>query len=377
MRVGLDGTPLLGPRTGIGRYTEGLVEGLLGGNLEGSLEGNEDGPDEVVVTAFTWRGAEPLTRDRAVEVRYRRAPARLLQSTWAAVEWPPVELLTGRLDVFHGTNYVLPPTRRAAGVVTVHDLSFLHHADTVQPATLRFRALVPRSVRRAGAVCVLSETLADEVCDAYEVPPDRVVVTRPGVAEGFHRAQPADPAWLAARGLPSEFAVFVGSREPRKGLPVLLDAWARLWRQGQAPPLCLVGPPGWGPALDLSGLPPEAVCVPGFLATEDLPDVLASARLLAMPSRYEGFGIPPLEALATGTPVVVSDLPVFRENLGDLARYAEPGSVESLTEELRAALAEGTGSDAERARRREHAAAFTWQACARAARSAYALALTR
>ncbi|MGB8652507.1 MAG: glycosyltransferase family 1 protein [Mycobacteriales bacterium] len=363
MRIGLDGTPLLGPRTGIGRYVEGLLEGLRGG------------ADELVLTAFTWRGAEPLAHARDVEVRHRRAPARLLQRSWGALSWPPVELLTGRLDVFHGTNYVLPPSRRAAGVVTVHDLSFLHHADTVEAATLRFRELVPRSLQRARAVCVLSETLAAEVCDQYGVPPEQVVVTRPGVGEGFRSAQPAGADWLAARGLPPDFAVFVGSREPRKGLPVLLQAWARLWHEGAAPPLCLVGPPGWGPALDLSGLPAEAVRVPGFLPAEDLPAVLASARLLAMPSRYEGFGIPPLEALATGTPVVVSDLPVFRENLGALARYAAVGDVDSLTEALRATLAEGTGSDAERARRREHAAAFTWEACARAARTAYALAL--
>ena len=362
MRIGLDGTPLLGPRTGIGRYVEGLLTGLA------------DGPDELVLTAFTWRGAEPLDAIPGVRVRHRRAPARLLQRSWETLSWPPTEMLCGPVDVFHGTNYVLPPSRRAAGVVTVHDLSFLHHADTVERATLRFQQLVPRSLARARAVCVLSETLATEVCDQYGVARDRVVVTRPGVGPAFTAAEPAPADWLEARGLPPEYAVFVGSREPRKGLPVLLQAWARLWNEGAAPPLCLVGPPGWGRAVDLSGLPAEAVRIPGFLLDADLPAVLASARLLAMPSRYEGFGIPPLEALATGTPVVVSDLPVFRENLGTHARYAAVGDADALAEALHAVLAAGPGTASDRQARRDHAATFTWQACAAAARTAYALA---
>jgi glycosyltransferase involved in cell wall biosynthesis len=366
MRIGLDATPLLGSRTGIGRYVEELVAGLA----------RVAPQDERVLTAFTVRGAAALADVPDAEVRSRRAPARLLQQAWLRGSWPPVELLSGRVDVFHGTNFVLPPLRRARGVVTVHDLSFLHHADTVEAATLRFRELVPRSVARAGAVCVLSPAMGEEVQEAYGVPADRLVVTAPGVGPAFRTAVPASAAWLAERGLPAQFALFVGSREPRKGLPDLLQAWARLWREGGAPPLCLVGPPGWGPALDVSGLPPEAVVLPGFVPSADLPTVVASAQLLAMPSRYEGFGIPPVEALATGTPVVVSDLRVLRDNLGDCARYAPVGDVEALAEALRLTLAEGRGTAAEQDRRRARVAGLTWDACASAARSAYQLALS-
>ena len=366
MRIGLDATPLLGSRTGIGRYVEELVQGLARVAPE----------DDRVLTAFTVRGAAPLADVPGVEVRHRRAPARLLQRSWQTLGWPPVEVLSGRVDVFHGTNFVLPPLRRARGVVTVHDLSYLRHADTVEAATLRYRELVPQSVRRASAVCVLSAAMAEEVQEEYGVAEDLIVVTSPGVGAGFLTAEPASPAWLAERGLPTRFALFVGSREPRKGLPVLLEAWARLWRTGAAPPLCLVGPPGWGPALDVSGLPAQAVVLPGFLSSEDLPRVVASADLLAMPSRYEGFGIPPIEALAAGTPVVVSDLRVMRDNLGPHARYAAVGDAESLADALQAALRDGRGSEADRAARREQVAGFTWDACALAARRAYSLALS-
>ena len=365
MRVGLDGTPLLGRRTGIGRYVEELVRGL-------ALVAPED---ERVLTAFTVRGAAPLHDVSGVRVHHRRAPARLLQHGWQRASWPPVELLSGRVDVFHGTNFVLPPLRRARGVVTVHDLSYLRHADTVEATTLRLRALVPQSLRRASVVCVLSNAMAVEVQQEYGVPAEQLVITPPGVSPAFTTAVPASAAWLASKGLPERFALFVGSREPRKGLPSLLAAWARLWQEGETPPLCLVGPPGWGPGLDVTALPPEAVVLPGYLSQEDLPRVVASAQLVAMPSRYEGFGIPPVEALAAGTPVVVSDLDVMRANLGDQARYAAVGDVDALAAALRTTLSEGRGSAADQAARRSQVARFTWAACAQAAHGAYQLAL--
>lgn len=360
MRLGVDGTPLLGARTGVGRYVRGLLSGLQGG------------PEEVVLTAFTWRGGAPLADVPDVLVRHRRLPARALRAAWEHASWPPLEAVCGAVDVFHATNYVLPPARGAAGVLSVHDLAYLHHADTVRPVTRRLQREVPRALQRARAVCVLSETVAGEVVEAYGVPRGDVFVTRPGVDEAFRTAARAEPAWLAARGLPSEYAVFVGSREPRKGLPVLLAAWRLLRQRGEVPPLCLVGPPGWGPELDLAGLPADAVVLPGYLHDEDLPALLASAQLLVMPSRYEGFGIPPLEALATGTPVVVSDLPVFRENLADQASYVSLGDVEALTHTLAATLTAGRGDASVQHRRREHTRPFTWAACATSARAAYA-----
>ena len=141
MRIGLDATPLLGPRTGVGRYTGELVRELAAGG------------DDVVATAFTFRGTDRL-RDAvpaSVEVRARRMPARLLREVWRRTELPPVSWSTGRVDLFHATNFVLPPVGRAAGVVTVHDLSFLRTRDAVDAASRAYRELVPRSIGRAGA----------------------------------------------------------------------------------------------------------------------------------------------------------------------------------------------------------------------------------
>ncbi len=340
MRVGIDATPLLGRRTGVGTYVAGLLDGLA------ALAD----PPEVVRTAFTWR-QNPYGR---------RFPARLLQQLWLRGSWPPGELLTGPVDVFHGTNYVLPPLRRAAGVLSVHDLTYLRHADTVTAATLRYRTLVPRACARGAHVLTLTSTVAGEVASEYGLPGSRVHVARPGVSPAWFSASAPSADWLATRGLPREYLVFVGTAEPRKNLPVLLAALSP-----DLPPLVVAGPPGWGPAVEAS----PRVVVPGYLSGADLRAVVAGAAALVLPSRYEGFGLPPLEALACGTPAVVSDLPVFREVLGPYASYASPGDPDALRAAIHTALDAGRGTG------RAHAAEFTWTRCASEALAAYEQAL--
>jgi glycosyltransferase involved in cell wall biosynthesis len=385
VKVGLDATPLLGPRTGIGRYVEALARGLAGS------AGAE--PEEVALIPFSWRGTRDLpgTGIGGPRVRYgrRRVPARLLQTAWASLPWPPVEWLAGPIDVFHATNFVAPPARRAATVVTVHDLTYLRYPEMVTPATVRYRELVPRALRRGAVVCTPTAAVAAEVAEAYGLPPERLVVTPLGVGPAWRQASPPDPAWLAARNLPGRYLLFVGSREPRKNLATLLAAYRELLAgRVQAvrptaagtpgpdgvPPLVLVGPPGWGEALDLAGLPPEAVHTLGYLAEDDLARVVAGAATLAFPSWYEGFGLPALEALACGTPVVAADLPALREVLGDQVELVPPGDAAALAAALARTL-EDPGGDPARAARRARAAGFTWETCAQATLAAYRLAL--
>jgi len=362
MRVGLDATPLLGRRTGIGRYVAGLTAGL---------QSLPDRPD-VVLTAFTWRGASALRDEPGTTVATRRAPARLLQHAWQRLGVPPVEWLCGPVDVFHATNFVLPPTRRAAGVVTIADLSFVRHADTVSDATLRYRTLVPLSLRRADVVCAITATLAEEIAEQYGVERDRISVTTLGVGDEWFATSPPDAAARRALGLPDDYVAFVGTQEPRKNLPVLLEAYRALLAEDPGfPPLVLVGPPGWGPALDASGLPPGAVVVPGFLDDAALRGVVAGAKALVLPSRYEGFGLPPLEALACGTPVVVSDLAPLREVLGAWATYVAVDDVDALAAGLGHVVRAGRGGFGAEEGRRAQARQHTWQRCAEQTLAAY------
>jgi glycosyltransferase involved in cell wall biosynthesis len=360
-RVVLDATPLLGPRTGVGRYVENLVRELA---ALGSLD--------LVATAFTLRGAGalPAAVPPAVRVRHRPAPARALQAAWDRLELPPVEWLAGRADVVHGTNFVLPPLRRAAGVLTVHDLSYLRYPETVSAASLRYRTLVPRGLRRAAVVLTPSHAVAAEVRAEYGLG-DRVRATPLGVDEAWFTAVPMPAAELTERGLPPRYLLFVGTVEPRKGLPALLAALRLLHDDDpDTPPLVLAGPPGWGPALEPAGLPAGAVVPAGYLETADLRRLVAGASLLAYPSLYEGFGLPPLEAFAAGVPVVASDLPVIREVTGELAALAPVGDEVALAEALRTALAKPAAAADLRARARR----FTWAACAARTAEAYELA---
>ncbi len=354
MRIGLDATPLLGRRTGVGRYTASLLAALA-----------DLGQDELVATAFTFRGRDGLTGvvPDGVRVAARPAPARALQAAWARAEWPPVELLSGRADVFHATNFVLPPLRRARGVVTVHDLTYLRVPATVSAASARYRQLVPRSLQRASVVLTPSEAVAQQVRAEYA--PDAPVIATPlGVDAAWLDAGPPDDALRAALGLPREYVLFVGTLEPRKDLRTLLAAHRLV---PGAPPLVLVGPPGWGEQVDVSG------CVtPGYLSDEQLRPVVAGAAALVLPSRDEGFGLPVLEAMAVGTPVLASDLPVLREVGGDLATYAAVGDPEAFAEGLRTVLAD----PGERSARRAHAARSTWRRCAEETRAGYTLAIS-
>jgi glycosyltransferase involved in cell wall biosynthesis len=381
MRVGLDATPLLGPRTGVGRYVAGLVEALA------ELPGGE--PEELALIPFTWRGTADLPRVAPAGPRLRcgrrRVPARLLHAAWTAVAFPPVEWLAGPVDVFHATNFVAPPSRRAATVVTIHDLTYLRHPEMVTAASARYRDLVPRALRRGATVCTPTAAVGAEVAAAYRLPPELLVVTPLGVGPAWRAATPPDPAWLAATGLPERYLLFVGSREPRKNLPTLLAAYRQLLggrvpgagrgaSGGPVPPLVLVGPAGWGEALDLAGLPAEAVRTPGYLPEHDLARVVAGAAALVFPSWYEGFGLPALEALACGTPVVASDLPALREVLDGQAELVPPGDAAALADAL-ARVLEDPGGEPARTARRTRAAAFTWAACAQATLTAYRRAL--
>jgi glycosyltransferase involved in cell wall biosynthesis len=370
MHVGLDGTPLLGQRTGIGRYTEHLLDALL--TLDEAT---------ISATAFTLRGAGELPGAVPAGVRTRSLPipARLLRAAWTRLELPPVGLISGKVDVFHGTNFVLPPTGRAGGVVTIHDLAYLTMPDVVDDNSRQLRDLVPRSLKRAAAVCTPSRATADAVLDTYGTAVPEVVVTLLGVQAEWLQIQPPDQQQREQLRLPADYFLFVGTREPRKDLSTLLQAYALFRADGghratDLPSLLLVGPQGWGPGHQ----PAPGVVIRDYTPVEQLRLIVAGARGLVMPSRDEGFGLPALEGLAAGTAVIVSDVPALVEVTGGHAAVFQIGDVAALAALLTEAAKEPiTGPEAMqgRKRRREFAAAWTWQRCAEQTMAAYRIAL--
>ncbi|WP_033375226.1 glycosyltransferase family 4 protein [Actinopolyspora halophila] len=356
MRVVLDGTPLLGRRTGIGRYTARLAAEL------GAVPGCR--PRLLGLTTRGWRALRRVAPE-GTAARGLPAPARPLHSCWAFAEFPPVELLARSADLVHGTNFVQPPSARVPGVLTVHDLDFLNTVDGRSGGS-RVR-LTERSVRRASVVCTPTEAVAAEVSERFDLDRRRIVVTPLGVDREWFEASPPDEALRREYGLPPQYLLFVGDAGPRKGLSTLAEAVDE-----RLPPLVTAGP---GRPGSESGLPGGGTSVhTGYLPERVLRRVVAGAEALVLPSRDEGFGLPTLEAMAAGVPVVCSDIPALREVTAGHALLAAHGDGAALRTALHLAVGSAAERDARR-RAREHAAGFTWRGCAEATLRAYRLAL--
>lgn len=350
MRVAYDAAPLLDRPTGVGRYTRELAHALelLGIDLA--------------------RFAVAYGAPTDTSIARWRIPARVARALWKRFDAPAIERLTGPVDVVHGTNFVLPALGDGAGVVTVHDLSFLR--DDTWRGGERLRKLVPWSIERAARVLVPTRTIASEVEDRYGAA-GKIVVVSEGVAPVFFGATPLADTVLAGRGITRPFTLAAGTLEPRKNLARLLRAWELARDDLRDWTLVLAGPKGWGP-----DLPETRGVVPlGWVGDETLPGLLAAADLFCYPSLYEGFGLPPLEAMAAGTAVVAGSYPAAAEVLGDAAVLVDPHDVDGLA----VTLAELAGDEALRRRLalggRAHAATFTWEAAAAATIAAYKAAI--
>ncbi len=358
MRITLDGTPLLGRRTGIGTYVARLVEALPAAAARRGTGARFD--------VMTWSVRGGRVRDLPPGVRQVGLPfpARLLREAWARADAPPVELLVGRTSVVHGTNFVAPPTWRAAEVVTVHDLAYETLPGTVTPDAARYRVLVPRALARGAHVVTPSHATASAVRGHYGLTEERVTVTPLGVDERWFAPATASHG---VRPATHEYLLFVGTLDPRKNLPRLLAAHAELRRRSpRAPDLVLAGPAG----RDEHVADAPGVVRAGWLEDDQLRALVAGARALVLPSLDEGFGLPVLEAFATGRPVLAGDVPALREVGAALATYADPLERDALLSGLEEVLDAPDDAAARRART-DRARTFTWDATADATLDAY------
>jgi len=371
MRVGIDYTSAVRQGAGIGRYTRGLIA---------ALAANDHQNRYVLFSA----GQDPRHTAWPANFCYRTLPVtdRHLAIIWQRLRLPlPVELVTGPLDIYHSPDFVLPPVWGARTVLTVHDLSFMRYPECSSPPLLDYLTRsVPRSVRRADLVLADSEHTRQDVITLLDVDPQRVLTVYAGVEERFSAAVTATEAARTRQryGITREYILGVGTLQPRKNFPMLIRAYAQLRREHAAPhQLVIAGGPGWleepiHATIDELDLHDE-VLLTGFVDDADLPALYQGADLFAFPSLYEGFGIPILEAMAGGTPVVTAQASSMPEVAGDAALLVPPLDVDGLADAMWRLLDDGALRAELVARGRLQAARFPWQRSAEMLLEAYRL----
>ena len=368
MRILVDYRPALRERTGVGEYMHNLVRAYAHHPAAAG--------DDVAVFTSSWkdRPAAGVSSELGARVVDRRVPVRILNYMWHRLEWPPIETLGAEADVVHAAHPLLIPSQHAAQVVTLHDLFFLTEPHSTRAEIRRdYADLATSHVGRADAVVANSSYTASLVERTFGVPGARIFVCSPG-----------PPSWHMlghAPNIPREgYVLFVGTLEARKNVGALLDAYARLIeRDDRTPPLVIAGQatPDATAWLERLAQPPFAGRVRhlGYVPDADRESTYAGARLLVMPSRDEGFGIPVLEAMSAGVPVVAANRGALPEVLGDAGTLVDPDDAKALAAAMRRMLTDDAFATACAARGLARAQDFSWDRAALTLRDAYEAAL--
>jgi glycosyltransferase involved in cell wall biosynthesis len=369
MRVAIDYSAAVNQRAGVGRLVRNQVLALA--ELDQVNEyrlifarPNANSPPPLFPKAKNFSHREVNLRERWLTILWHRAKLPL-----------PADWLSGPVDIYHSPDFVLPPLRKARGILTVHDLAFLMRPECAD-ARLRgyLEEVVPRSVQRADFIIADSENTRNDLVVLLGVPQNSVSVVPGGVEARFKPIDDEAQLRTARERLQvgdAPFIVFVGVIEPRKNLTRLMDAFAVLKERKIGPPnlkLVIGGGRGWlyeGIFEHHAASPVhDDIVLPGFIADDVLPAVYSAAEVLAYPSLYEGFGLPILEAMACGTPVVASRSSCLPEVAEGAAVLVDPDDVEELAGALEQTLTDPEMRAQLQAKGQQRAAEYTWERAA-------------
>lgn len=351
LRILLDYRPALRQRSGAGEYVHEIASAMARRMAPA---------DTLTIFSSSWKDRLPSDRIAGATAVDARIPVAILNLVWHRLGWPPVERFAGPVDIAHSFHPLLMPARRARQVVTVHDLDFLDHPERTRGEIRRdYRALAPVHVKRAAAVVTISNFTATSLVRRLDVPHERIVVCPPGA-----------PPWPArAAAVHRGPILFMGTLEPRKNVGVLLKAYALLlsWMP-DAPPLWLAGAatPAAAPWLQAIAEPPLAgrVRYLGYVDSERRYDLYAGASMLILPSHLEGFGIPVLEAMHVGVPVIVSNRGALPELVGDAAEIREADDIDGFASAMRRYLDDPAAVRVAIAKGLTRARLYSWDASA-------------
>jgi glycosyltransferase involved in cell wall biosynthesis len=359
MRIGFDATPLRPGKSGIGYHVEYLIRALL---ATGEL-------NEIIL----FSNREPLFDGTPpAGVRWPRRHLFPKRAIWMQFHLPLL-VREEKPDLTHYVNFHAPLLTSAPFVVTFHDLSVFHHPEffTWKKRVLS-RRMMPILARRALAIITVSETVRGEIIETLRVPGDRIFVVPAAPGDIFEPVVDTGglASALARHGITGPYILFVGTLEPRKNLDGLMRAFDLLKNETKLPHrLVVVGGRGWKYAPIYRTVEMvahrEAVQFLDYVSLEELPALYAGADLLVFPSFYEGFGVPPLEAMRCGAPAVVSDIPVMREVVGEAAVFVDPRDTKAIAEGMRGVLEDPSLASRLRQLGFERGRLYTWERSAR------------
>src|SRR6185503_13211914 len=381
MRIGLDGLPLTAAKTGVGHYTFELARALASTEPSGQFE---------IVYPSNYRPIqpdEPGSPPLPPNLKLNRVRVGPLGRYWWSAGLPRY-LKRSKLELFHGTNYDVPLWRRCATVLTIHDLSQLLHSDTHEKRSVsRARRRLPLMARTADAIITPTESVRREVCEHLTISSEKAFAIPEAARKCFRPMAIAETENARRRlGVTGEFLLTVGTLEPRKNLSVLVDAFEELIRARPKSKIELViaGGRGWlsGPLFAAIERSPvrDRIILTDYLHDEDLRALYASCDAFIYPSLYEGFGLPPLEAMACGAPVIASRIAAIEETTGKAALLFDPRSAKELTKRILELYEDNGGENARRTfstAGQKRAAEFTWETTARLTWNVYHEALRR
>lgn len=372
-RIAIDYTPAIRQSAGIGRIIRGQISALL--SLQSGYE----------VRLFVVGRVTPAEQQRApLPLHTPPLTERNMVRLWHRLNspWPPVEWFTGGpLDLFHATDFVLAPNRARCQLVTVHDLAFLFYPEASMPSLYRYlNVVVPRSIRRADHLLADSHNTATDLQEQWQITADRITVVQGAVDHDRFQPVVDQNRLQAVRERYNigdrPFILGLSTLQPRKNFARLIEAFHQARQEAKLPHrLVIGGGKGWLFAeifarVQELGLT-DHVLFPGYVDDADLPALYTAAEFFAFPSLYEGFGLPVIEALACGTPVLTADNSCLSEAGGPGAIYVQATSVESIAAGIVTLAQNADLRQTLRAAGLTHAAQFTWQRSAEQLLAAY------
>lgn len=372
MRIGIDGLPLTEILTGVGHYTFELAQHLAVASTEYEV---------VIVSPRGFLASLDRQQNSLPNLHFVRSRVGPITRRWWSIGLPRY-LARNKVDVFHGTNFEIPLRRVCPTVLTIHDLSMMLHPRTHEAKRVRRgQRRLPLMARAATVIVTPTESVRHEVHAQLQIPLDRIFAV-PEAARGcFRRLDQAQTIGTRRRlGIQAEFLLFVGTVEPRKNLATLLRAFEKVTRARPKPlQLVIAGRKGWlvNDLFESIRRSPAArnIIWTDYLSDDDLCALYSACAALVYPSIYEGFGLPPLEAMACGVPVIASRIPAIEEVVGQAARFFNPEDADDLTRSILEVLESEQIRNALLAAQRRRAEQFSWLRTAELTSTVYGAAI--